>query len=105
MFLDGGRREIHLGRDAGDGLVVDPPPQQHRAPQWRKSFKGGGYPGQSLAVRCDPVRQRFTAGIGVQDSVSIARLPAKTIDETVGRDPERQGEKARRLTLDRKSVV
>ena len=39
--------------------------------------------------------------MGVQDSVSIARLPAKTVDEAVGGDPERQGVKARRLTLPR----
>ena len=39
--------------------------------------------------------------MGFQDSISVARLPAKTVDEAVGRDLERQGVKARRLTMPR----
>lgn len=101
MFLDGGRRELHLGRDVGDRLIIHPSPQQYGASQRWKLLKGGGEPRESLTVRSDLVRQRFSAGVGLRNGRPISDIAAKTVDEAVGRDPERQCVEARRLSLPR----
>ena len=101
MFLDGGRRQIHFSRNAGDRLVVHPPSEQHGAPQWRKPPKGGGETSEPLSVRGDRVRQGGVAGIGLWNGGLISTFAAKSIDQAVGCDLERERVQARDLPLPR----